>query len=145
MKRIAINGMGRIGKLLLRDLAQRGVLNRVALVNEPVGDPAQLAHLLEFDTVHGRWQADIGYNDEHVIIGKQKIKVSQHSRIAKIPPQEHRIGFVVDCSGAFRDQKTLQKYFDANVNQSAATQCFYYRLCFRNAEIHHRLRSEWPV
>jgi len=88
MKRIAINGMGRIGKLLLRDIAQRGLLNRVALVNEPVGDPAQLAHLLEFDTVHGRWQADIGYDDEHVIIGQQKIKVSQHSKIAKIPLQE---------------------------------------------------------
>jgi len=117
MKRIAINGMGRIGKLLLRDLAQRGLLNRVVLVNEPVGDPAQLAHLLEFDTVHGRWQADIGHDDEHVIIGKQKIKVSQHSKIGKIPLQEHQIDFVIDCSGAFRNQRTLQKYFDASVKK----------------------------
>ena len=117
MKRIAINGIGRIGKLLLRDLTQRGLLNRVALLNEPVGNPAQLAQLLEFDTVHGRWQADIGHDDEHVIIGKQKIKVTHHSNIAKIPLQEQKIDFVIDCSGAFRSIKTLQRYFDANVKK----------------------------
>ena len=117
MKRIAINGIGRIGKLLLRDLAQRGLLNRVALLNEPVGNPAQLAQLLEFDTVHGRWQADIGHDDEHVIIDKQRIKVSHHSNIAKIPLQEQRIDFVIDCSGAFRNIKTLQRYFGANVKK----------------------------
>ena len=55
MARIAINGFGRMGKLALRRLFDEGLGDQVVLVNEPTGDVAQHALLLEFDTVHGRW------------------------------------------------------------------------------------------
>ena len=57
MARIAINGLGRIGKLVLRALVEDGTLGEIALLNDPVGDPAPHAQLFEFDSVHGRWRA----------------------------------------------------------------------------------------
>lgn len=52
----ALNGLGRIGKLALKPLLEKGA--EVAWINDAVGDPQMHAHLLEFDTVHGRWKAD---------------------------------------------------------------------------------------
>jgi glyceraldehyde 3-phosphate dehydrogenase len=54
MPRIALNGLGRIGKLALRDLIDTGAGGEIVLVNDPVGDAAQHALLMEFDSVHGR-------------------------------------------------------------------------------------------
>ena len=55
MARIALNGLGRTGKLALRALIEEGFDGEIALINDQVGDPALFAHLLEFDSVHGRW------------------------------------------------------------------------------------------
>ena len=55
MAKIAINGLGRIGKLVLRSLVEDGIAGDVVLLNDPAGDPPQHAMLLEFDSVHGRW------------------------------------------------------------------------------------------
>ncbi|MEJ2023301.1 MAG: glyceraldehyde 3-phosphate dehydrogenase NAD-binding domain-containing protein, partial [Maritimibacter sp.] len=57
MTRIAINGLGRMGKLALRELIDNGISGEIVLLNDPVGTPESHAHLLEFDTVHGRWAA----------------------------------------------------------------------------------------
>ena len=58
MTRIAINGLGRIGKLVLRDLIDHGANGDIVLINEPNADAEQLATLIEFDSVHGRWGGD---------------------------------------------------------------------------------------
>jgi glyceraldehyde 3-phosphate dehydrogenase len=62
----AVNGLGRIGKLALKPLLERGA--RIAWINDAVGDPAMHAHLLEFDTVHGRWDADFAHDADSVTI-----------------------------------------------------------------------------
>ena len=63
MARIAINGLGRIGKLFLRALIDQVVQpHEITLLNDAVGDPELHAHLLEFDTVHGRWPAQISFD-----------------------------------------------------------------------------------
>ena len=56
----AVNGLGRIGKLILRPLLETGA--EIAFLNDSVGTPEMHAHLLEFDTVHGRWDADFSQN-----------------------------------------------------------------------------------
>jgi len=56
MARIALNGLGRIGKLVLRDLIDTGAGGQIVLLNDPVGDAEQHALLMEFDSVHGRWR-----------------------------------------------------------------------------------------
>lgn len=117
MKRIAINGLGRIGKLLLRNLSEHGLLKNVVLINDPAGDPAQHAHLLEFDTVHGRWQADISHDDTHISIAGHRIEVHDQSTIAGLLLQDNAIDFVIDCSGAYRTVDTLEAYFAAGVRK----------------------------
>ncbi|MEM6422415.1 MAG: glyceraldehyde 3-phosphate dehydrogenase NAD-binding domain-containing protein, partial [Pseudomonadota bacterium] len=62
MTKIAINGLGRIGKLVLRAFIEDGVPGTIVFVNEPGGDAAQLAMLAEFDSVHGRWDAAFSHD-----------------------------------------------------------------------------------
>lgn len=57
----ALNGLGRIGKLALKPLLEKGA--QIAWINDAVGDPAMHAHLLEFDTVHGRWATDFSHDE----------------------------------------------------------------------------------
>ncbi|MGA0251970.1 MAG: glyceraldehyde 3-phosphate dehydrogenase NAD-binding domain-containing protein, partial [bacterium] len=74
MARIAINGLGRIGKLLLRALLDQGVQpHEISLLNDAVGDPELHAHLLEFDTVHGRWPAQISFDSDSIRVDDRKI------------------------------------------------------------------------
>ena len=61
MTTYALNGLGRIGKLALRPLLERGA--KIAFLNDAIGDPAMHAHLLEFDSVHGRWPATFAADD----------------------------------------------------------------------------------
>ena len=69
MAKIAINGLGRIGKLLLRALIHQGIQpHEICLLNDAVGNPELHAHLLEFDTVHGRWPAQISFDSESIIV-----------------------------------------------------------------------------
>jgi len=62
----AVNGLGRIGKLILKPLLERGA--QIAWINDAVGDAEMHAHLLEFDTVHGRWDATFGHDAGSVTI-----------------------------------------------------------------------------
>ena len=58
MTKVAINGLGRMGKLVLRALIDEGLQGEIVLLNDPAGTPEQHALLMEFDTVHGRWAHD---------------------------------------------------------------------------------------
>ena len=70
----ALNGLGRMGKLVLRPLLESGA--QIAFINDAVGDPAMHAHLLEFDSVHGRWPATFGVDDSAITIDGTRIPVT---------------------------------------------------------------------
>ena len=74
----AVNGLGRIGKLALRPLLERGaeIAWVIAWINDAVGDPAMHAHLLEFDTVRGRWRASFSHNSDAVTISWRSPRLS---------------------------------------------------------------------
>ena len=74
----ALNGLGRIGKLALKPLLDRG--ETIAFLNDAVGDPAMHAHLLEFDTVHGRWQADFSSDETSITIDGTRLPVHRAFR-----------------------------------------------------------------
>jgi glyceraldehyde 3-phosphate dehydrogenase len=59
-----MNGLGRIGKLVLRDLIDSGAEGEIVLLNDPVGDPEQHALLMEFDSVHGRWRTPVDHDED---------------------------------------------------------------------------------
>jgi len=117
MARIAINGFGRMGKLLLRVLEDAGFAGDIVLLNDAVGDAAMHAHLLEFDTVHGRWNAAIGADDDALQVNKRRMQVTQASTITGLPLAALGIDLVIDCTGAFKTPAKLQPYFDAGVKK----------------------------
>jgi glyceraldehyde 3-phosphate dehydrogenase len=115
MTRIAINGLGRIGKLVLRELIDNGVEAEIALLNDPVGTPEVHAHLFEFDTVHGRWDADISHSDASVTINGTEIPLTASWTIEDLPLDG--IDLVIDCTGAFKTNAKLAPYHAAGVKK----------------------------
>ena len=70
MTTYALNGLGRIGKLALRPLLERGA--QIAFINDAIGDPAMHAHLLEFDSVHGRLKYEVQADDNSFSVAKHR-------------------------------------------------------------------------
>ena len=113
MTKIALNGLGRIGKLALKPLLETGV--EIAWINDAVGDPAMHAHLLEFDTVHGRWDAAFGADESGITINGRRLPVHNARRIEDLPLDG--VDMVVDCTGVFKTEAALAPYFAAGVKK----------------------------
>ena len=121
MTRIALNGLGRIGKLVLRDLIDAGAGGEIVLVNDPVGDAAQQALLMEFDSVHGRWATPVSHDETSLTLGDQRIRLTHNARIEDLPLAELGVDLVVDCTGAFKSLAKLAPYFAAGVKKVAVS------------------------
>lgn len=117
MTRIALNGLGRIGKLALRDLMDRGAGGEIVLINDPAGTPEQHALLMEFDSVHGRWKAEIGFDDESLTLNGQQMRLGAAKRIEDLPLAELGVDLVIDCTGVFKTAAKVQPYFDVGVKK----------------------------
>ena len=109
----ALNGLGRMGKLALRPLLERGA--KIAWINDAVGDAEMHAHLLEFDTVHGRWQAAFSHDADSVTIDGTRLPFVGTSRIEDLPLEG--VDVVIDCTGKFKSEAKLAPYFDAGVKK----------------------------
>lgn len=107
--RVGINGFGRMGRLLLRAAWQRPELEFVQ-INDPAADAATLAHLLNFDSVHGRWQREAGADGDAVVIDGQRIPVSCNTDLAATDWSACDV--VVEASGRFRKPELLQPCLD---------------------------------
>ncbi|MGB0671767.1 MAG: ArsJ-associated glyceraldehyde-3-phosphate dehydrogenase [Rhodospirillales bacterium] len=112
--RIGINGFGRMGRLALRVARDLGGFEPL-VINETGGTAEVAAHLLEFDTVHGRWDRDITWRDDAVLIEGQGIPFFQKSRPAEVDWKGMGCDIVLECSGKFRTPEKLQPYFDQGV------------------------------
>ncbi len=113
MARIAVNGLGRIGKLFLRALDDAGRLGEVVLANDKTGDAACHAHLLEFDSVHGRWDARIEHRPGAISVNGHDIEIARGERIEALPLAARDIDLFVDCTGGFRTVQALRPCFNA--------------------------------
>ncbi len=109
----ALNGLGRMGKLALKPLLERGA--DIAFINDKTGDPKMHAHLLEFDTIHGRWDAEFAADDESISIDGVRIPALSVSNIGELPLSG--VDVVIDCTGVFKTEEALQPYFDAGVKK----------------------------
>jgi glyceraldehyde 3-phosphate dehydrogenase len=117
MARIAINGLGRMGKLVLRALIDGGVDGEMVLLNDAVGDPALHAHLLEFDTVHGRWQAAIGHDADSLTVNGARMAFTGARRLEELPLAALGVDLVIDCTGVFKSAKAVAPYYAAGVKK----------------------------
>ncbi|MFW6731938.1 MAG: ArsJ-associated glyceraldehyde-3-phosphate dehydrogenase [Synechococcus sp.] len=109
--KIGINGFGRIGRLVFRALWGRPGIELVH-VNDSAGDAHTAAHLLAFDSVHGRWQQDVQDNANGFSVGNQPVSYSQEKDPTAVPWREAGVELVLECSGKIKTPETLQPYFD---------------------------------
>ncbi|WP_342240341.1 ArsJ-associated glyceraldehyde-3-phosphate dehydrogenase [Inquilinus sp. OTU3971] len=115
MPRLGINGLGRIGRLALRAAFDAEYGDRafdIALVNEVKGGVETAAHLLEFDSVHGRWRVPIAAENGGLRVDGASIAYSEAAKPGDIPWDDHGVDIVLECSGKFRSPQTLQGHFD---------------------------------
>ncbi len=115
--RVGINGFGRIGRLVVRALRGRPDLELVH-INEVAGDAATAAHLLEFDTVHGRYAGTVTTTaDGELIVDGYQVTYTSHDTPAAVPWANRDVDVVLECSGKFKTTETLEPYLDHGVRK----------------------------
>jgi glyceraldehyde-3-phosphate dehydrogenase (arsenate-transferring) len=114
--RVAINGFGRMGRLALR-AAWGWEGFEIVHVNECAGDAASAAHLLEFDSVHGRWDRSVEHQADGLLIDNQLITYSSNRELTQTDWRALEIDLVVECTGKFKSQSTLAPYLAAGVKK----------------------------
>jgi glyceraldehyde-3-phosphate dehydrogenase (arsenate-transferring) len=116
--RIGINGFGRMGRLTLRALWQWPEMELVC-INDPAGDAATLAHLLNYDSVHGRWTEDASADGSTMIIGSARIACFANEQLADT--DWSGCDLVIDASGKFKQKAVLTEYFKQGVGRVVVT------------------------
>jgi glyceraldehyde 3-phosphate dehydrogenase len=114
--RVGINGFGRMGRLALRAAWGWPELE-FAHVNEVEGGPETAAHLLKFDSVHGRWGPEVTAADGQVRIDGKALSFTEHKAPGDVPWDELGIDIVLECSGKFRTPELLAPYFRRGVRK----------------------------
>jgi glyceraldehyde 3-phosphate dehydrogenase len=114
--RVGINGFGRIGRLALR-AAWGWPEITFTHINELKADAATSAHLLTFDSIHGRWSHDVRGEGDTLAIGDAGISYSSYAEPGAVPWREQGIEIVLECSGKFRTLETLASYFQHGVRK----------------------------
>lgn len=114
--RIGINGFGRMGRLALRAAWSWPDVELVH-INEPKGGPETAAHLLAFDSVHGRWGNDIKSTADAIVIDGTSVSFTDRSAPGDVPWKERGVDLVLECSGKFRTTELLNPYFEHGVKK----------------------------
>lgn len=113
MIRYGLNGLGRIGLLVLRRLLEDG--ENVVFVNDRMGDAAMFAHLLNFDSVHGRWNKEIAVKGDTLSVEGQQLKVHTQNTIEALPLGD--VDVMIDCTGVYKTASALAPYFAARIKK----------------------------
>ena len=119
--RIGINGFGRIGRLTMRALQHRlGI--EVVHVNEIKGGVEAAAHLLEFDTVHGRYRGSVAVKGGALLVDGREVGFSEHQKPADIPWREFGVDVVIESTGKFKTTPDLEGHL-ANGAEKVVVAC----------------------
>lgn len=116
--KVGINGFGRMGRLTFRIAFENNLLDFIQ-INDNSGSSKTFSHLLNFDSVHGRWNLEAGFDESHIVIGQHKIKFTENTSIEETDWSS--CDLVIDATGQFKTTKALQAYFDQGVKQVLVT------------------------
>ena len=116
--KIAINGYGRIGRQVLRAIYEYGLRDQfeVVAVNTS-GSPEAEAHLTKFDTVHGRFAAEVSHDEQHLIINGDKICLVSNRNPAELPWKELGVDLVMECTGKFTSKEKSSAHLQAGAKK----------------------------
>ncbi|CCF58305.1 hypothetical protein KAFR_0E01510 [Kazachstania africana CBS 2517] len=120
MTRIAINGFGRIGRIVLRNALSRKSIDVVA-VNDPFIPTDYAAYMFLYDTTHGRYKGEVSHDDKHIIVEGHKIAVFQERDPANLPWGKLNIDIVIESTGVFKELDTCQTHIDAGAKKVVIT------------------------
>lgn len=116
--RVAINGYGRIGRMVLRALYESGRKDiEIIAINSSGGDAEANAHLTRYDSAHGRFPFDVGVDGDDMIINSHKIKTFSTRNPAELPWRDLGIDVVLECTGAFNSKAKSQAHIDAGAKK----------------------------
>jgi len=115
-KRVAINGFGRIGRKVLKELLAHGNEFEVVAIND-LSDVYTLAHLLKYDSVHGKFDEVIVTTDSQIQVRDSKISMLQKADPVDLPWQELEIDYVLECTGKFKTEVAASKHIMAGAKQ----------------------------
>ncbi len=116
--RIAINGFGRIGRSVLRALYESGKSDKIEVVaiNE-LAAPEAMAHLLQFDSSHGRFHLPVDYDANHLFVGADAIALFNIKQIADLPWETLGVDIVLECTGVFGTNEDGQAHIKAGAKK----------------------------
>lgn len=114
--KLAINGFGRIGRLVLRIASKREDVEVVA-INDPFLTVDYAKYLLEHDSIHGHFDVDVKVKDNKLIVGKSKIAFYAEKEPALIPWKNDKVDVVVECTGKFTAAETAKAHLDAGAKK----------------------------
>jgi len=114
--RIAINGFGRIGRTITRQLLRRNIDVELVAIND-LTSVEMLAHLLEFDSVHGRLDEKVKVEGKYLYVGDRKIRVTSERDPANLPWKEEKVDVVLECTGIFREKSQAMAHIEAGARK----------------------------
>ncbi len=115
--KVAINGFGRIGRLVFRAILENAPKEiQVVLIND-LTTPDHLAHLLKYDSVHGRFQGTVAVEGDCLIVNGQKIKVTAEKEPKKLPHAALGVEIVIESTGKFTEKEQCQGHIEAGAKR----------------------------
>ena len=113
--KLAINGFGRIGRVVFRASLNHPDLEVVAI--NDLSDPATMAHLLTYDSVHGKLDAEVTHSENSISVNGRAISVTAIKDPAQLPWKSHGVDIVAECTGLFRDRESAAKHLSAGARK----------------------------
>jgi glyceraldehyde 3-phosphate dehydrogenase len=116
MAKYAINGFGRIGRMVLRALVEKGELEKIVAVND-LTDNKTLAHLFKYDSTQGIFDGEVSYDDDHLTVNGHKIHASAERDPAQLPWKEWGAEVILESTGFFVDREGSGKHLAAGARK----------------------------
>ncbi len=115
--KVAINGFGRIGRNILRGIVESGRKDIEVVAINDLGPVETNAHLLRFDSVHGRFPADVSVDGEFLVINGQRIRVTAIKDPATLPHRELGVDIAMECTGIFTSKDKASAHLTAGAKR----------------------------
>lgn len=117
MKRIAINGFGRIGRMTLRALIENHAGNYELVGINDLTDPETLAHLFQYDSTYGEFSGSVSVEGDEIIIDSKRVKIFSERDPENLPWSELNVDVVLECTGFFTNREGMEKHRTAGAKK----------------------------
>jgi glyceraldehyde 3-phosphate dehydrogenase len=115
--RVAINGFGRIGRNILRAIIESGRQDIEVVAANDLGPVETNAHLLRYDSVHGRFPADVKVDGDHIVVGPQRIRITAVKDPSALPWKDLRVDIAMECTGLFTARDKAAAHLSAGARR----------------------------